>query len=307
MALDIPKWLKEDLKLSDEQIAIVAPVFQADGRADLVEKGYLRQSDYSRNMNDLSTKIKAFEDSNNALTQEMTDWAVAKANGEKQTKEQRDAMEAAQAEALRLRQIVERKAADLGIDPKTILEGTVTQPQNQPPNPPPFDESKFVSREDFMKAQAALANAAITAPAEIAVIQHEHHELTGEWLDPRTIMDELRTRASNRQNQKSLDLRTIWEEQHNVPTLRETKAKVKYDADIAAAEERGRIAARSEQVLPGAQPRANNSSVLKAVTSQESKTGRPQPGGAVAAAANAFSTGKYQQKAQQPPGGTGRT
>src|SRR3546814_532427 len=119
-------------------------------------------------MNDLQQKINAFESSNNALTQEMTDWAVAKANGEKQTKEQRDAMEAAQAEALRLRQIVERKATDLGIDPKTILEGTVTLPQNQPPNSPAFDETKFVSREDFMKAQAALANAAITAPAEIA-------------------------------------------------------------------------------------------------------------------------------------------
>ena len=92
MAVDVLKWLKEDMKFSDDEIKDLAPRFQADGRADLLEKGYLRVQDYSKKMDEGKAALKTQQDelsaANDRLTAEMADWAVARANGEAQTASQ---------------------------------------------------------------------------------------------------------------------------------------------------------------------------------------------------------------------------
>ena len=83
MALDVLKWLKEDMGFSDEQVAVASPLFTA--KADVLEKGYLRQADYSRQMNELNAKIKVDSDAlataQTNLDAQIAEWATLQAGG----------------------------------------------------------------------------------------------------------------------------------------------------------------------------------------------------------------------------------
>jgi hypothetical protein len=105
----------------------------------------------------------------------------------------------------------------------------------------------------------------------------------------------LQTRASTKGNQKSLDPRVIWEELHKVPEVRTEHAKKEHDAEIAAAEQRGREAALSESVLPGSHTAPGTHAPIFGNKTRESALKRPQPGETVRNAAAAFRTGKYRQ------------
>jgi hypothetical protein len=224
-------------------------------------------------------------------------------------------LETAQGNVARLTARVQKVATDAGLDPAKALEGIdqVTTPQRKADdNKPPIDTSKFVSADDFAAQQSRLARVLLRAPAEIAAIQHEHHELTGQWLDARPIIDEIEKRATTKGNDKSLEIRDVWQEQHNIPALRDTKAKEKYDADIKAAEDRGRQAALSGQAIPGQTPPPTHgrpSPVLHAPDGQGRKSvlERPQPGTGSQAAVSALRSGKYRQPAQVPAAAGAKT
>lgn len=299
----LPKWMLEDMGFSADEQKALDPLF-TDDRVKKLEAGHLRQADYSKQMNDLKKAQTDLTAANERLTNEMTEWATAQASSRGVTEKMQKDLEAAQGNVARLQARVTKIATDAGLDPTKALEGieqvVTTRTTNN--EPPAIDTSKFVSTEDFQTAQARLARVLLRAPAEIAAIQHEHHELTGEWLDARPIIDELERRGTTKGNQKSLEIRDIWEEQHKIVELRTTKAKEKYDADIKAAERRGADQALSNQSIPGAllpPTHGRPSPVLHAAdgAARKSVIQRPQPGTSSQSAVTALRSGKYRQPA----------
>lgn len=294
MALDVVKWLKEDMGFSDAEVTELTPKFTGDRVAKL-EGGYLRQSDYSKQMDALKTSQQQLSEANERLNTEMAEWATVQASGDKITKRMRDDLEAAQLKVTQLTSRVTRIATDAGLDPTKALEGVdvVVKPPDTT-TPTPVDLSGYVKRDDI----GGLANMALTLPAELQSIADEHFDLTGKRLDTRTIVREIQARASTRGNTKSLDPREIWETDHKIPELRATAAQKVHDDEIAAAVERGRQQAVSEYATPGATPQGRHAPAFRVNDKGEAASSvlkRPQPGQTVNSAVAALRSGKYRQ------------
>lgn len=289
MAFDVSKWLKEDMGFSDDEIKDLAPKFTP--KADVLDKGYLRQSDYSKNMDGLKKAQTDLAAANDRLTAEMAEWATVQAANEPITKKMRDDLEKAQLKVTQLTSRVERIATDAGLDPAKALEGIDQVVPPKKDDQPPVDLSGYVKTGDL----GGLANMALTLPAELQSIADEHFDLTGKRLDTRTIVREIQARAGTRGNQKSLDPREIWMEQHNIQTLRDDRSKKQHDDEISAAEARGREAALSEMAVPGSTPPGRHAPVFHTTSGKprESVLQRPQPGTTVNAAVGALRSGKY--------------
>lgn len=304
----LPKWMLEDMGFSAEEQKALDPLF-TDDRVKKLEAGHLRQADYSKQMNDLKKAQTDLATANDRLSTEMAEWAAVQASGRDVTAKMQRDLETAQGNVARLTARVQKVATDAGLDPAKALEGIDQVPPTRTTTttePPPIDPDKFLSRDDFAAQQSRLARVLLRAPAEIAAIQHEHHELTGEWLDARPIIDEIEKRATTKGNDKSLEIRDVWQEQHNIPALRDTKAKEKYDADIKAAEKRGAEQALTNLSIPGAAPPPTHgrpSPVLHTPDggNRKSVIERPQPGSATQSAVAALRTGKYRQPGQVAP------
>ena len=295
MAFDLPKWMKEDMGFSDDEIKELSPKFE--GRADKLEKGYLRQSDYSKKMNEVQKAQTDLAAANERLNAEAAEWATLTAAEKQQATALRSDLEKSQADVLRLTQTVNRVATEAGMDPAKLLEGVKVTVKEEP-KVTPIDTSKFVSTDQF----GSVANALLMAGPELAAIQHEHHQLTGEWLDTRTIVKELQSRASTKGNQKSLDVRDIWNEQHSIPEKREAADKKKFDDAISAAEQRGRDAALSEATIPGQSPSGRGHGPLTRnlhLDTHKPVAPRPQPQ-PLSSAVIALRTGKYRVEQSKP-------
>lgn len=292
MAIDINKWLKDEMQFSDAEVAEIAPKFAA--KAQIVERGYLAQADYSRMSNELQAAKTAHTAASDRLNAELAEFAELQASGNVDLSASRQRIDKLEADMLKRDQAVRRLATAAGEDPDAVLTALGTAP-NPNPNPSPapgIDTTKFVTVE----AYNALATAAISLPAELMAIGDEHFALTGVRLDPRTVVTELNARAGAPRNQKSLNPRVIWEELNGIPAKRAAKATADHDAEIAAAVERGKQEALTNlQVPTGGSPAARHAPVL--VNRPASVLQRPQPGSAVASAVNAFNSGKYRPQA----------
>lgn len=292
---ELTDWLTNDLGFTAEEATALLPQFEA--RIPKVESGVLRQGDYSRNMNELKALQTKHQEASDALNGEIAAWgsltaAEKAANTDLQTK-----LHESQASVLKLTQAVESLASATGQDPKAILEGakiTVVKPTNEPPA---VDLSGYVKAEDVQATVNGLTGMILKLGPQLMKIAHEHQQLTGEFLDTEAITAEILTRANTKGNTKALDARHVWEELHGIPAKREAKAKEKYDGDIAAAVERGRTEALSQQI-PGAQPPAGKHSIVFTKpdgTPRTSVLERTQPQGTVMAAASALRSGRYRQ------------
>jgi len=307
--LEITKWLKEDMGFSDDEIKDQKLVEAFTPRVDKLSDGYMRQSDYDRVQNEAKAELKTQSDAliaaQSRLDAEVAEWATVQANGKGVTDKMRTDLDAAQAERLRLEQVLRKTATDAGLNPDDVMKGIVAAPAPKKDDaPPPIDTSKFVTREQYQ----LLANMALQAPAQLDRIQREHFDLTGEYLNPEELVAEVQSRAGTRGNQKSLELRDIWEEKYEIPAKREAKSKAKYDADIAAAETRGREAAYSESALPGGgvHPVGKHAPIFAAGAERKSVLQRPQPGQGSQAAVTALRSGKYRQAVPGAPPAAGQ-
>jgi len=299
MAFDVKKWLIEDLGFSEAEATELVAKFDGE-RATKLEKGYLRQSDYSRHMNDLQKAQTDLKAANDRLNAEMAEWASLTATEKEQATKLRGDLEKSQQDVLKLTQVVTRVATEAGLNADELLKGATVVPTREEPKTPPVDLTGYV-KEDQLRG---LATMSLRLPAILAKIDREHHALTGEYVDQQAIIAELETRAATRGNQKSLDPVAIWEELHEIPAKRDAKAKREYDAAIKAAETRGREAALTEASIPGqAPPPGRHAPVFQTVSGQsrESALKRPQPGTGLHSAVAAMRTGKYRQQAQQQP------
>ncbi len=302
MALDVRKWLMEDMGFSEKEIDDNHLVDAFTSRAERVEKGYLRQADYSTKMNalqaDLQTQTANLTAAQQRLDAEVAEWATVQASGRQITEKMRTDLDTAQAERLRLEQLLRKTATDAGLNPDDLLRGITPAPAPTPtPAPPPaIDTSKFVDRADYQR----LARMALLVPAQLDRIQREHHDLTGEYLNPEELTAEVEARASTRGNTRSIELRDIWEEKFEIPAKRAAKAKATYDAAILDAEKRGAERALTESALPGGgvHPVGKHAPIFQRSVNGAARTSvlqRPQPGTRTADAVTALRTGKYRQ------------
>jgi hypothetical protein len=288
-----------DLGFKAEEITALSPQFQS--RVDKINEGYMRQSDYDRAMNETKAELTQSQNdlaaAQERLNAEMAEWATLTAAEKANATRQRADFEKAQQDVLRLQQVVERVATDAGLDPKKVLaDTTITTPA---PKAPSLDG--FVKAEDLDRLVneriGGFASGMLNLTPELMQIAREHEQLFGTPLDSREIVRELQSRAGTKGNQKSLDPRDIWNDLHKVTDKREATAKAKYDSDLAAAEERGRAAARSEMMIPGSTAAPGHRSVIFAgEKGRTSVLNRPQPGETVGKAAAAFRTGTYRKE-----------
>lgn len=289
-------FLKDEIGYSDDQLAGMNA-----GQLKKFAESVMRQSDYDAAMNagkaELAAEQQKLTDANTALNTEMAEWATLQSQGGQVTAKMQRDLEAAQAKVASLTARVQHVATQAGMDPAKALEGleTVTPPisPTAPAGQQP-DLTGYVKAEDFRRGYGELAQAMLHVPSALMTIAHEHQTLFGSAVDTRAIVNEIQSRAGTRGNQKSLDPIAIWEEMHGVPAKRQEVAKAKYNAEISAAEQRGREAALSSAHVPGNHtPTGRHSPVLAA--ERKSAVARPQPEGTVNSAAAAFRTGKYRQ------------
>lgn len=291
MAFDTKKFLMDDMGFSEAEAAEMLPKFTEE-RAAKLEKGYLRQSDFSRQSDALKKEREKLAAAEERMALEIAEWGRVEAGSRSEREAVQARADKAEQDVLRLRQSVQRLATQAGVDPAKALEGLEGEPPVKKTEEPPAIDARYVPREQF----GAFANAALDVPAELQMLGEEHRELFGKPLDTRQLVAELKTRANTRGNTKSLDLRTIWEEQHGVPAKREELSKAKYDADIKAAEARGREAALTEASLPGQPPPGRSASPVLRTPDGQARTSvlqRPQPNQTVNRAVSALRSRKY--------------
>ncbi len=312
MPLDMKAWLK-DLGLTDDKIDTVASALADPSIAANIERATMSRADYDRQAAALTTKQAELDAANTRLNEEMIAWADTRDAGGEVTEKMRQTMAAAQGEVARLHAIITSKAGELGLDAKTII-GEATPVVNSPASGATSTaqpDANAITRQDLLQMSGNLADYFLSFPAELAALQHEHQQLTGEYLDPRPLVAEIRARAQDPRNKnrdgsliKPVDARAIWEEQQGIAAKRDAKATKDRETLIAAAEQRGYERARTETTLPGAEPTGRYSPVLKSAAKPDhSRLPDGQRRGApvarmdrVSAAASALATHRYRNK-----------
>lgn len=298
MAFDVKKWLVEDLKFTEEEAGGL--LTQLAPKADLVEKGHLRQADYSRQLNDIQRLQADLKTNSDRLNREMAEWAEIRTTDTAAGQQMREQLEKAQLEKFQIEQALTRVAEQAGIDPRTVLLNG--QPSPKPPDKPapePFDATKITG--PVMQTVGSIADYLISLQAKLPAITAEHQALTGEPLDVEKFVDEIKARAAKRED---VDPRRLWETLNDIPAKREAKRQVDYNLAIKAAEDRGREAARSEAAIPGISAPGHAAPVFTRLGENNqpptSKFQRPNAHAAVAEFARSLATHKYRQPG--PPG-----
>jgi hypothetical protein len=285
---DTLKWLQEDLGFTPDEAKALSPQF--DKRKDKLSEGYLRQADYSKSMNDLKTLQGQLAAKDHQLNNEMAEWAKLQGEDENKAAKLRTELDTTKVEKYQLEQKIKTLAEEHGIDIAQVLPKEPTVPE--PPKAPAFDETRFVPREQF----GSVIDYMLGVPAELQAIAQEHFDLTGERLDTRPLIADLKALVAKKQ---PADLRQIWETKYQVGEKRTEKSKADHAAEIAAAEARGREAARSEAQLPGQHPTGVHAPIF--TQTGESKVSRPQPGNTTRGFADSLRSRKY---APGPGGGS---
>jgi len=308
MAIDLRAWLTE-IGVAADKIDTVLPIIEPT--AANIEKATLRQSDYSRVMNDVRTQQTALDAANQRVNNELLEVAEMRAAGEPITAKMRTDLENSQAEVARLSSRLNTLAVQAGIDPATIVP---VQAPPQRTDAQAVDLSGYVKTDEVNRQLGQFADYFVTFPAELQSIAQEHFDLTGERLDARTIAAEIRTRAGDKHNRradgtlvKPVDARSIWEEKHDIATKRAAKATSDMDARLNAAREEGRQQVRTEAALPGATPIGHHAPVFKRPgDAQAPKTPRPSQSAhndRISGAAAAIATHRYRPAGTPQPGG----
>jgi hypothetical protein len=270
MALDMRAWLKE-MGVKEDAIDTVFPHFSDPAVVTRIEEGTLRQADYSRKSATLQAAQTQLDAANERLNQEMVDWAQTRDAGEPITEQMRTDLAKAKGEVERLKTVITTKATELGLDPTKVIgeappvDANATANRSAAP-----DLTGYVKVEDLNTRLSAAGRYLMRLPADVARIQHEHQALTGEWLDPAVIIDEVEARASDAANRnrdgslkKPVDARAVWEEKFDIPTKRTAKTQADRQRDLDSAREEGRQEVRTQQALPGAEAPGRHAVVFR--------------------------------------------
>lgn len=183
--------------------------------ADELDRGYMRQSDYSRKQDELRKRQETLEENWRIANEEYVqalqerDEAVA----------DRDSTAAEKAEAQKKLQDAEAKMKASEVD-----------------------TSKFVSKEDFEKEQRKIAAAQTAYFGEVLEIGDEHRELFGNRVNSRQLIQEAIAAGKSP--------REFWEEKYNVKAKRDEISKTADEKRMADAEKRGYEKRLAEEANP---------------------------------------------------------
>src|SRR4051812_44990774 len=119
MAFVLEDVLKSEWGLDGDDLKTVLGVLKP--KADVIGKGYLRQSDYSREMDKINTLRSELDASSEQLNADLAEYATMTAAEQANATTLRDRIEAAEAKALQLTQKITRYAETNGIDVKDVL------------------------------------------------------------------------------------------------------------------------------------------------------------------------------------------
>jgi hypothetical protein len=272
MAFDLDNFLKELGATGDEEASLRIALGKPE-RLALLEKGQLRQADYSRQADALKKEQEKLAAANDRVTAEMAEWAKLQAEGGEVTAKMRESLEKAEQKVLTLTQRVQRVAVDAGLDPVKALEGIDQVVPPKKDEPPPFDTSKFVGADTFGQMSNYLFKLATSIPR----LAHEHRLLTGEELDTDALASEITERSSKKGAE--LDPRKVWEEKYGIPEKRAAKDASARAEEIKQAELRGAERVRTEMALPVPPSNGVRSPLLRTPDGTERKSvlNRPQP------------------------------
>jgi hypothetical protein len=282
MAFDVEEVLKSEWGLDGDDLKTVLGVLKP--RADKIEKGYLRQSDYSREMDKVNTLRKQYDDNNEKLNADLAEFATMTAGEQGEATKLRDRIEKAEAAQLRLTQKITRYAETNGIDVKEVL-GDVEPVKKV--EPVAFDDAPL--REQI----GGVASYMLRLQAKLPGIMREHKALTGQDLDVDAFIDGIQQDIAAGKT-GNIDPVKRWEAAHQIPTKRTEAATKQRETEIAAAKEEGRMAGLSERALPGEPRTGEHAPVFK--MGGESKLQRPQPSTRLQGAVSGLATGRYRPK-----------
>ena len=286
MAFDVEDVLKSEWGLSGDDLKTVLGVLQP--KAAQIEKGYLRQSDYSREMDKVKTLQQQVADSNEKLNADLAEFATMSAAEQGEATKLKAEIEKEQERSFKLTQKLTRAAEELGRDPKELL-GDVEPPKKT--EPVAFDDKAL--REDVRNQIGGVASYMLRLNAKLPGIMREHKALTGEDLDVDAFIEGIQQDIA-KGKADNMDPVKRWEAANQIPQKRTEAATKKYDTAILAAKEEGRLAGLSERALPGEARPGEHAPVFK--VGGESVLKRPNGPNRQQGALAALATGKYRDK-----------
>jgi hypothetical protein len=291
MAFDTQKWLVEEMGFPADEAKDLAPKF-AD-RSEKIEKGYLRQSDYSKSMNDLKKTQTDLAAAEGKLNGEMAQWAELTAAEKAEAGDLKAKLDASEAKIFTMQQKLTRLAEDAGIDPKTVLDGEPVVPSKK-------DDVKPFDPGPLQQQIGGVAKYMLTLTAKLPRIQREYKQLTGEDFDDDAFISGIENDIAENKKGAILDPIARYEALFQIPEKRKVAAEAAIEGRIKQARAEERTAVLSEAALPNAGVRQGTHSPIfqRPSAATGSVLHRPQPGQRTGTAA-ALASGKYRHVEQK--------
>lgn len=260
----VDTWLNDIGITSEEQIAEAKKILGTEDVAKNLERGYLRQSDYSRKMNEFDSQKRQYETQVEEYVKSIYD-------------DYTQNLTAAQQEVLSLKQ----KLNEYGLTPEV-------EPTPVMPNEPKFDPESL--KGTFLDKKAA--DEAFAAQPKVAAkmydIASEYEELTGKRFKGMSeFINEALTRGT------SLDV--LAEEKFRFSSLRETKQAADLAAERARIREEIEMEVRSENHLPTRRPDTVENLMFKHKNINLTSPEKTDSRGSIGAAVNAFNSGQFRR------------
>ena len=311
MGFDVTAWLK-DLGFSDEEQTALLPQFST--REGELEKGQLRQSDYSKVQNDFKAEMTAAREkqatADAKLNAELAEWSKVQAAGPAAEAAAATRIAGLEQQLLTGRQRIEQIAQTAGLDAAEYLKDLELSGRPAPADPAkpadpnaakPPDLTGYVKVDDVAKINDYLFQTTMALPG----IAAEHQALTGEPLDTAALGVEIQRRAHAGE---VFTPRDVWEALYDIPAKRATAAEATAKARDEQNFQRGREAAISEAVLPVGAPAGKHAVIFQPDGEgkpRESALERPQPNVRTDSAVQALVAHKYRPE-EGPPGASGK-
>lgn len=305
--LNLQDYVTKDLGVTDpeRQKRLIADM---TGLEDVIEKHQLRQQDFSKKQDILTKEIAEqkraleeaqakLEERNNRLNAEIAEWGTVSAKTKGDVEKAQKELKALQSRFEKATERVRSLAEAAGQDPDAAVAELTAGAA------PQVDLTGYARTDDVTKNLQTLARMALTLPSQLMTIAREHHALTGEDLDTDALVKELETRAGTQGNQRSLNIRDIWEEVHGVSDKRAAKETERINGLVEEAHKKGLEEGRSQLEVPGgsAPPPGRHSAVLTTINREDRapKLERPVRADRQTSAIQALRSGKYREGAQK--------
>lgn len=277
--MDLAGWLQElnaEGSLTTEELAAVTAALGKAPVAKRLGDSVLRQSDYSRHMDELRTKERETEN----IRAQLHEWKTkADADIARLTKRVEDGKITEAAYQARLTTL-KTQADDLGLEIDTSPPSAAA--------PPPAASPVSAVPEGYEELRAGFDKATKLFPRIPAMLQdlaYEHFELFGKWpkLDP--IMEKMLVTGR--------PLREVWEEEYKVGDRRTALETERIETIKRTAANEAETRVRSELKAPRPRPDAPHSPVLSQLAGKEKAPKEPS----WQRAARAHEEGKYRTPA----------